>query len=60
MKFRCVFSISVECSFEETNPLYCGWTNRKSDQFDWSLGQGRTSSINTGPSNDHTFNNALG
>ena len=54
---------SVECSFEETNPVMCGWKNvkgGKDDDFDWSLGQGATSSINTGPAKDHTYNDDKG
>lgn len=50
----------MECSFEETNPIMCGWTNAKDDQFDWSIGQGKTSSVNTGPSTDHTYNDDKG
>ncbi|XP_057298293.1 MAM and LDL-receptor class A domain-containing protein 2-like isoform X2 [Hydractinia symbiolongicarpus] len=50
----------LECSFEETNPIMCGWTNAKDDQFDWSIGQGKTSSVNTGPSTDHTYNDDKG
>lgn len=54
------FIFLVECSFEETNPIMCGWTNAKDDQFDWSIGQGKTSSVNTGPSTDHTYNDDKG
>ena len=51
----------MECSFEETNPALCGWTNlNQGDKFDWSTGQGKTSSINTGPPADHTYNDAIG
>lgn len=55
-------SFPVECSFEETNPPLCGWTNVKgaADKFDWSIGQGKTSSINTGPPFDHTYNDNIG
>ena len=56
-----MINILVECSFEETNPLLCGWTNVKgSDQFDWSIGQGSTASSRTGPSSDHTYNDKNG
>lgn len=50
----------LECSFEETNPKLCGWTNAKADNFDWSIGQGATSSSDTGPSSDHTYNDDKG
>ena len=50
----------MECSFEETNPPLCGWTNLKNDDFDWSIGQGTTASFKTGPSADHTYNNNKG
>lgn len=54
------FLFIVECSFEETNPTLCGWTNLKTDQFDWSIGQGRTASVGTGPTADHTYNDDKG
>ena len=50
-----------ECTFEETNPPLCGWVNvRGRDQIDWTRATGRTSSIGTGPSNDHTYGNSKG
>lgn len=53
---------TMNCDFE--SPLsqlkMCGWTQRSDDNFDWRLGQGATSSINTGPSNDHTLGNQKG
>ncbi|XP_047128245.1 MAM and LDL-receptor class A domain-containing protein 1 isoform X1 [Hydra vulgaris] len=50
----------VECTFEETDPPMCGWINDNNDIFDWSIGQGSTSSSNTGPENDHTYNDDNG
>ena len=41
------------CDFEKDD--WCTWTNSdKEDVFDWLLGSGSTSSVYTGPSNDHT------
>ena len=51
---------SVECTFEETDPPMCGWINDKADTFDWSIGQGSTATLNTGPENDHTYNDKNG
>ncbi|CAB4026654.1 MAM and LDL-receptor class A domain-containing 2-like, partial [Paramuricea clavata] len=42
------------CSFEEQYPQLCGYT-RSTGRFQWLLGSGSTSSVNTGPSNDHTL-----
>lgn len=50
----------MECSFEETSPPLCGWTNLRNDDFDWSIGQGATASVKTGPAADHTYNNNKG
>ena len=55
-----LFSV-VECTFEETNPPLCGWTNvRGRDQLDWSRATGNTASVGTGPTNDHTYGNSKG
>lgn len=43
---------STVCDFEDG---LCGYTQDKSDQFDWTLHTGRTNSNRTGPSADHTF-----
>ena len=51
----------VECTFEETNPPLCGWVNvRGRDRIDWNRATGRTASIGTGPTNDHTYGNSKG
>lgn len=43
------------CDFELDNTL-CTWTNVEGeDEFDWEEGNGKTSSLGTGPSVDHTF-----
>jgi len=39
---------------------FCGWKQYPGDNFDWRLGQSATSSINTGPSNDHTLGDKRG
>ena len=54
---------SVSCDFESPFPALqlCGWKNLKAgDNFDWSYGQGATSSISTGPANDHTLGDKRG
>ena len=42
-----------QCTFDKDK---CGWTNdvQDNDHFDWSRKNGRTASIGTGPSVDHT------
>ena len=46
------------CDFERD---LCGYTNMPyGDQFDWQLGSGKTASIWTGPSTDHSTGTALG
>ncbi|KAI8780792.1 MAM and LDL-receptor class A domain-containing protein 2, partial [Biomphalaria glabrata] len=45
------------CNFESGT---CGFVQDDTDNFDWTLNQGRTSTSNTGPDNDHTFGTALG
>ena len=48
----CTLHFKGNCDFE--NGL-CGWSNILSnDSFDWSRKQGRTSTVGTGPSGDHT------
>lgn len=50
------------CDFESPIPQLqrCGWKQYPGDNFDWRRGQGATSSINTGPSNDHTLGDKRG
>ena len=50
---------SGDCDFENT--YLCSWHNVKdSDDFDWKLKSGATSSSGTGPSLDHTTNTTAG
>lgn len=42
---------AATCTFESNQ---CGWINTDKDNFDWRHKQGRTPSIGTGPSVDHT------
>jgi hypothetical protein len=42
---------TVSCNFDIG---YCGWTQMRTDQFDWSRKKGSTSSSRTGPTRDHT------
>eukprot|EP00794_Sanderia_malayensis_P017044 gene17044-18759_t len=46
------------CTFEGAN--LCGWTNVKTDNFDWKRASGSTSSVGTGPRTDHTYKTNLG
>ena len=41
---------AVSCGFD--NGLCPGWSQSTSDDFDWTLNSGRTSSSYTGPSSD--------
>ncbi|KAK7488814.1 hypothetical protein BaRGS_00019949, partial [Batillaria attramentaria] len=52
--------ILADCDFE--NNTLCGWSNARdgSDQLDWTLHQGATSTHGTGPSTDHTLGNTHG
>ena len=49
---------SLTCDFE--NPNLCGYTQDKTDVFDWTRGSGQTSSGSTGPINDHTYSTKTG
>lgn len=58
---QCSFNIYVnvsilisasKCDFELG---LCGYTQVKTDVFDWSRSIGGTSSSGTGPSSDHTY-----
>ena len=42
---------SASCDFDQD---YCSYTQDSVDDFDWSRLQGATSSVNTGPTSDHT------
>ncbi|XP_055957693.1 MAM and LDL-receptor class A domain-containing protein 2 [Patella vulgata] len=51
-------TIPGNCNFENG---MCTWTNdKKSDQFDWTIGNGPTQTKGTGPTSDHTLNNSKG
>uniref|UniRef100_UPI00398F495B MAM and LDL-receptor class A domain-containing protein 1-like n=1 Tax=Pristiophorus japonicus TaxID=55135 RepID=UPI00398F495B len=45
------------CNFENGS---CNWQQAKGDDFDWTRNKGQTSTVNTGPSKDHTFGTAEG
>ena len=53
---------TVNCDFESpvAQLKKCGWTDLVGDDFNWRIGQGATSSRNTGPSNDHTLGDQRG
>ena len=56
---RCALMLA-DCDFEQKD--MCGWTNvvDNSDDFDWTLHHGSTSTAGTGPSVDHTTNSSSG
>ncbi|XP_051872139.1 MAM and LDL-receptor class A domain-containing protein 1 [Pristis pectinata] len=45
------------CNFENE---FCNWQQAKDDDFDWTRNKGQTSTLNTGPSKDHTLGTAEG
>ena len=49
---------SLACDFETSQ--ICGYTQDKTDVFDWTRGSGLTSSGSTGPTNDHTYSTTTG
>ena len=46
-----------DCTFE--NGDLCSWKNSAGAVFNWTLQNGKTSSVNTGPSEDHTLKNGM-
>ena len=51
--FCYLFSVvEFSCDFEGG---MCGMSQDNGDVFDWTRHKGRTSSMNTGPANDHTM-----
>ena len=48
-------SAQASCNFDYG--LCYGWSQSSSDIFDWTRRRGNTSSLNTGPSSDHTTGN---
>ena len=53
-----MFYLSVDCDFE--NPNLCGYTQDKTDNFDWTRAFNGTRSYGTGPSVDHTYGTKAG
>lgn len=51
-----------DCDFESpvSQLQLCGWQQYPGDNINWRVGQGATSSINTGPSSDHTLGDKRG
>lgn len=49
-----------DCDFEHVD--FCDWKQESSssDDFDWIIGSGRTASVFTGPSIDHTTQSSGG
>ncbi|XP_069770768.1 MAM and LDL-receptor class A domain-containing protein 1 [Narcine bancroftii] len=45
------------CNFENG---FCNWQQAKDDDFDWTRNMGQTSTLNSGPSKDHTLGTAEG
>ena len=54
----CNLYISVDCDFEDPN--LCGYTQDKTDNFDWTRAFNGTRSFGTGPSVDHTYGTKAG
>ncbi|CAL1541287.1 unnamed protein product [Lymnaea stagnalis] len=48
---------SPDCDFE---PGLCGWQQDQTDQFDWSLTSGESSSVGTGALGDHSTSDGSG
>ena len=46
------------CGFEQSD--LCGYTQDKTDDFDWTRTQKATQSSGTGPATDHTYKSGLG
>ena len=49
----------LRCDFESLHTCYFT-QDFLTDDMDWVLGSGRTPSVGTGPSNDHTYGNSSG
>ncbi|XP_035827621.1 MAM and LDL-receptor class A domain-containing protein 1-like [Aplysia californica] len=52
----------ITCTFENSDPAksLCGYTQDKSDVFDWGVHSGSTGSAQTGPYTDHTYGSLNG
>ncbi|XP_076116199.1 MAM and LDL-receptor class A domain-containing protein 1-like isoform X1 [Mytilus galloprovincialis] len=53
MTDSCARKSSVNCDFESSD--ICQFEQDSSDDFDWTRQTGETSSVDTGPTNDHTY-----
>lgn len=51
---------TVTCNFEDASDPLCGFTQATDDVFDWTLIQGSTSTVATGPISDHTYSSLAG
>lgn len=49
--------VTPECSFDFD---LCGWTQDKTDDFDWTRNANNTGSSGTGPTRDHTYKAVYG
>lgn len=49
---------SRKCTFEQSN--ICGYTQDKTDVFDWTRKSRGTGTSGTGPSQDHTYGTSRG
>lgn len=49
---------SRKCTFERAS--ICGYTQDRTDNFDWTRDNAGTGTSSTGPSRDHTYNTAQG
>ena len=52
------FAVVTKCTFETSQ--ICGYTQDKTDTFDWTWHHGSTTSVNTGPLTDHTLGTSFG
>ncbi|XP_053323010.1 MAM and LDL-receptor class A domain-containing protein 1 isoform X2 [Spea bombifrons] len=50
-------SSELQCNFEHG---LCNWVQDFEDDFDWTINQGSTPTLDTGPMKDHTFGTAKG
>lgn len=55
---NCEITIDLNCDFE--SGICPSWVQRTDDSFDWTVRQGGTGSVNTGPTYDHTQGNGDG
>ncbi|KAL8608892.1 hypothetical protein ACOMHN_065230 [Nucella lapillus] len=46
-------SLNLKCTFEDST--ICGFTQSRTDTFDWTRSHTTTNSSGTGPTNDHTY-----